>query len=169
MNKSAPSIQTDEFLDLITLFMRYRRRVMATLPDELLQRKKRLEKLHLADGLKAVTERDLFFRVGITLSRSDTPLPMGELGKAIDVPLSTATRIMDGLVEHGYAERMADPDDRRIVRVALTADGAELFQTLYDHLRRRIDEMFNRLTAEERTQLLALLRKAMGALDELGE
>lgn len=141
---------------------------MATLPDELLQRKERLDKLRLTDGQKAVSERDLFFRVGITLSRSDRPLPMGELSKAIDVPLSTATRIMDGLVENGYAERVADPDDRRVVRVTLTADGQELFQTIYDHLRRRIDELFNRLTLEERTQLLSLLHKAMGALDEFG-
>src|SRR5579864_7276629 len=101
MNKPSLSIQTDEFLDLLTLFLRYRRRTMATLPDELLQRKERLDKLLLADGSKAGSERDLFFRVGITLSRSDTPLSMGELSKAIDVPLSTATRIMDGLVESG--------------------------------------------------------------------
>jgi len=41
---------------------------------------------------------------------------MGELSKALDVPLSTATRIADCGQER-YAERSPDPKDRRVVRV----------------------------------------------------
>src|SRR5947209_6699489 len=108
--------QSDQIIKFMTSAMRYRRYIMNQLPDNLARQKEKIEKLYLADGPKRMQDHDLFVRIGMVLSRSEAPPPMGELSKALDVPLSTATRIVDGLVEHGYAERVNDPDDRRIVR-----------------------------------------------------
>ena len=55
---------------------------------------------------------------------------MGELSNALYVPFSRATRIIDALVSDGYVKRMNDPDDRRIVRVALTPEGIKLHHTI---------------------------------------
>jgi DNA-binding MarR family transcriptional regulator len=166
MNKPSPGMQTDEFLDFLIVLMRYRLRMMTLLPEELLQQKECLQKLHLHDGSRRTPDKDLFFRVGMTLSRHGKPLPMGELSKALDVPLSTATRIVDGLVENGYAERVADPEDRRVVRVALTEQGRALFQVIHSYLQRGVDEILSQFTSEERDQLLFLLRKAARIMDE---
>ncbi len=52
---------------------------------------------------------------------------MGKLSEAAGVPPSTATRMVDWLVEGGYAERFANLEDRRIARVGLTETGRELY------------------------------------------
>ena len=165
MSDPAPAKQTDEFLDILTGLMRYRRRVISLLPEELAQERERLNRLGFSGNSWRNTDHDLFNRVGVVLSRRGEPVTMGELSKALDVPLSTATRIIDGLVENGYAERVPDPEDRRVVRVKLTPDGQELFRLLYSYIKQQADQILNRFSHEERDQLLVLLRKAVSFMD----
>ena len=159
-------VRTDEILDFLLELIRYRRRIMAALPTELARQRERLDKLYPADGPKRLADKDLFYRVGMILSRRNASLTMGELSRALEVPLSTATRIVDGLVDGGLAERVADPDDRRVVRVTLSHEGRDLYQAIGEHLRQCIDQLLGRFTLEERDQLMALLRKAMDGLNE---
>ena len=91
---------------------------------------------------------------------------MGELSRALEVPLSTATRLIDGLVESGYAERVPDPEDRRVVRVKLTPEGQELFHLLYSYIKEQIDLILIRFSDSERKQLISLLRKAVLFMNE---
>jgi len=51
------------------------------------------------------------------------PLTMGEVGGHLYLDVSTVTRLVDQLAKMGYVERIADPNDRRIVRARLTRDG----------------------------------------------
>ena len=51
------------------------------------------------------------------------PLTMGEIGGHLYLDVSTVTRLVDQLAKMGYVERVADPDDRRIVRARLTRNG----------------------------------------------
>jgi DNA-binding MarR family transcriptional regulator len=53
----------------------------------------------------------------------DAPHTTGQLATAAGVASPTATRMLDGLVERGYAERASLPEDRRAVLVSLTPDG----------------------------------------------
>ena len=68
--------------------------------------------------------------------------------------------------------RYADPDDRRAVLVGLTKAGETLLDRhLPDHFA-RIAEFSAPLNAEERDQLVALIKKLLGpdpAADELGD
>jgi DNA-binding MarR family transcriptional regulator len=48
---------------------------------------------------------------------------MKELSEHLQVKPSTVTGLVDGLVQRGLAERRTDAEDRRMVRVALTAGG----------------------------------------------
>lgn len=164
---SSGNIQTDEFLDVVADFMRYRRRMLNDLPEELLHQRERLVNLQIGLESKRNPDHDLFYKIGMVLNRHKEPLTMGELSKELDVPLSTATRIIDKLVESGFAERVADPEDRRVVRVTLTADGRDTYQVVYSFIRQRIGQIMSRFTDEERTQLVALLRKAAHILDEI--
>lgn len=166
---SSQQIQTAEFLDFITSVMRYRRRIMNSLPEELIRHKERLELAHLNEGSRRFIDNAPLPRVGAILARYGEPLPMGELSKALDVPLSTATRMVDGLVDNGYAERLSDPEDRRIVRVALTETGRGLFQTMYAYIQQCMDEALSPLTPKEREQLSYLLRKVALAMEADGK
>jgi DNA-binding MarR family transcriptional regulator len=94
---------------------------------------------------------------------------MGELSKALAVPLSTATRIVDGLVDNGFATRVADPDDRRVVRITLTEDGREMYRVLGEYMRQRIQHILHPLTAQEQNQLVSLLGKVADSMDEGGD
>ena len=165
--KSSVTVQTDEFLEFVTTFMRHRRHMMNAMPEELIRRKEIFDKLR-GEGLKRNADFDLYFRVATLLSENPEPLPMGEFSKSLDIPLSTATRVVDGLVDSGFAARIADPEDRRVVRVALTKEGLELFQGIYNYIREGVSVFLGRLTADERSQLLSLLRKAVGDGDESG-
>jgi DNA-binding MarR family transcriptional regulator len=90
---------------------------------------------------------------------------MGELSRALQVPLSTATRIMDWLVKNGYAGRLPDPEDRRIVRVTLTETGQEMYYTINDYLMERFEKLMGQFSLQERESLLSLLSKLSDALE----
>ena len=68
-------------------------------------------------------------------------------------------RLIGGLRERGLLEARADAADRRSVRLALTAQGKAVQQTLQRHSRRLGEAAVAGLSAEERRQLLALLNK----------
>lgn len=140
-------------------------RLKPVLPEDLARLKERLRALHPEGGAERVADFELFFRIGGVLARRSDPLTMGELSAALGVPLSTATRMVDWLVDGGYAERRSDPDDRRIVRVALTETGRELYQTIRAFIRERIEQVLSRFTPEEREQLVVLLRKLVTTLE----
>ena len=91
---------------------------------------------------------------------------MGEFSNALSVPLSTATRIADWLVENGYIQRLPDSDDRRVVRVALTDMGNKLYKAIDQYIRQRMQQILSSLTTEERTILLTLVSKVVSGLKE---
>src|SRR6266480_831118 len=56
------------------------------------------------------------------------PRTLGELASAEQVRPATMTRIAQWLVEDGYAQRAADPSDRRIARLSATAQGRKVMR-----------------------------------------
>ena len=81
------------------------------------------------------------------------PLTMAELAASEQVRGPTMTRVVDALVADGLAERIADPADRRIVRVRATEKGRNLLDS---GRRRRVEALtarLNRLADSERRAL----------------
>jgi DNA-binding MarR family transcriptional regulator len=115
------------------------------------------------DGSHSNANYELFYRVGSSISPRDN-LTMGELSNALAVPLSTATRIVDYLVERKYIIRLPDSEDRRVVRVALTPMGKELHQTIDNHVKQRVEQILSCLDVEERQQLFASMGKIISAM-----
>ena len=100
----------------------------------------------------------------ISFLRQNPGSTMGEFSQALGMPLYAATRIVDSLVKNGLADRLSDPDDRRIVRVTLTDVGLRLHETMEAHLVRGIQRMMACLTPEEQGVLITLLRKVTASL-----
>jgi DNA-binding MarR family transcriptional regulator len=164
---SSSDVQADEIIDALRDLIRYRNRLMASLSEEIIQRVERLDKLRLGDGLKRTLDNDLFYRIGMyILSQHKGPITMGQLSKELVVPLSTATRIVDNLVAVGLVQRVADPEDRRVVRVTLSEEGRQLYRAVHEHLRQHIERLLSPLEAGERDQLIVLLRKVVNGLAE---
>jgi DNA-binding MarR family transcriptional regulator len=111
------------------------------------------------------TSYQMVFRVGNSLI--DRSMSMGELSAALSVPLSTATRIVDSLVEEGYVQRSNDPADRRIVRVAFTERGQELYKVMDGYITARVRKITGYMKEDELETLLALLSKVALAVKEV--
>ena len=107
----------------------------------------------------------VFGRMGSVLSRGGKPT-MGELSKTLSLPLSTMTRIVDSGEKFGIVQRFPDPDDGRIVRVALTDDGCQLYGAMKDMQAQGVKKVLVCLTPEERAILLTLLRKVTTSIKQ---
>lgn len=81
------------------------------------------------------------------------------IAERLHVVPRSATDVIDALVSKGLATRAPDPADRRAVRIHLTEEGRDVLVHA-DAARDRVHaQAFGILTDEERTQLVALLRK----------
>ncbi len=108
---------------------------------------------------------DLLFRVGTALGNTPS-MTMGELSSALSVPLSTATRLIDTLVERSYVERFSDPEDRRVVRVKFTARGNRLYKFIDSRIAEHVRQLAFSLTKEEMATLVKLLGKVAFAVKQ---
>ncbi|MBN1375824.1 MAG: winged helix DNA-binding protein [Dehalococcoidia bacterium] len=111
------------------------------------------------------TDYGVFYAVSSNLY-GKKQLTMGELSNAMSVPFSRATRIIDALVADGYVKRMNDPDDRRVVRVALTPEGIKLHHTTERFTADRVQSILSVLGPEEQSLLLELMGKILPVLQK---
>ena len=87
---------------------------------------------------------------------------MSALAEQLDIGLSSASGLVDRLVEHGYLERHEDPADRRQQQVLLTPAGA----AVVERIRELNAELLRRLLAGLTDTELRSLRVGMAALDQ---
>ena len=64
------------------------------------------------------------------LGEEAEPRQVGDLAERFGVSVPSMSRAVDALVRSKLATRLEDPDDRRVRRVAITAKGKELVDTL---------------------------------------
>ena len=88
---------------------------------------------------------------------------MGELAGCLDAAsLSSATQMSDRLVKLGLVERLSDPADRRLVRVAMSPRGRDLLRRREAAWREGVGRALEGLTDEECATLVRLLERAAG-------
>jgi DNA-binding MarR family transcriptional regulator len=82
------------------------------------------------------------------------PVRSSDLAARERIAPATLSRVAAGLVEHGYVERSADPDDARATLLSATPAGRQLVSGLRSH---RVDELaarLHRLSDDDRRALL---------------
>lgn len=84
----------------------------------------------------------------------DGRVTMSVLAQSLDVPLSTATRTVEGLVAKGLVERAQSASDRRIVEVGFGRRGKRINEYVANWRRAEAREMLAALSTRERTKLL---------------
>jgi MarR family transcriptional regulator, organic hydroperoxide resistance regulator len=88
------------------------------------------------------------------------PLMVKEIAEALgDVNLSTLTRILDRLEQHGYIRRMLNQEDRRSFRVIPTEQGQRTIETFMQEWRSVAQGVLDALTTTEQLVLIDLLTK----------
>jgi DNA-binding MarR family transcriptional regulator len=87
------------------------------------------------------------------------PITMTDFSELLGVPLSTATRMVERLIEKGLAVRSRIEDDRRVVRVDLSEEGKRLDEKFAEHRRAIGNAMLSPLTHGEREIFIELMSK----------
>jgi MarR family transcriptional regulator, transcriptional regulator for hemolysin len=84
-----------------------------------------------------------------------------ELGSVLGIDRSTMVSLIDQLESAGLARRRPSATDRRAREIAITPKGRRLLQQARGLISQVEDEVLGGLTAEERHELLTLLRRAL--------
>ena len=125
------------------------------------------EEIALADGLfgvlhlfKAVAaqaaqacELGSLERTGLLFRLKAGPCRAGWLAQQAKLSPSAITETVEGLERDGFARREADPEDRRAVRVALTADGRRQLQRFEHAAAVALSERLASLTPAQRQRI----------------
>jgi MarR family transcriptional regulator, transcriptional regulator for hemolysin len=86
-----------------------------------------------------------------------------ELGSALGIDRSTMVSLIDQLERAGLAERRPSARDRRAREIAITPEGRRLLKRSRRMIARTEDEVLAGLTSDERSELMRLLRRALGS------
>lgn len=91
---------------------------------------------------------------------------MKDLALFLNVTTAAMTGIVDRLVRYGYLARSYDCDDRRIIKVKLTAKGNNLVRKVNVQRRMMFIEIFSRVSENDRQEYLRILMQIRDILTE---
>jgi DNA-binding MarR family transcriptional regulator len=84
-----------------------------------------------------------------------------ELSNSLQITPAGVTHLLNPLEETGHIERLPDPNDRRIVRVRLTARGKRAAGALMKAVHDQLGGLVEHLGEEDSRTLIRLLAKAI--------
>ena len=84
---------------------------------------------------------------------------MTNLAHFLEVSTPAATGIVDRLVRYGYLTRVFYPQDRRIIKIRLTAKGLALVHKTIQQKRQSIVHVFSQISEKERDEYLKILMR----------
>lgn len=117
-----------------------------------------------AEGLDQLVEVDLSMsqaRALFTVARAGRPLAINEIASAIGLSDAAAGRTVDSLLRLDTIERRENPDDRRVKLIALTARGLAVVDEQFEHKRRALRHVADRLDPEDAQALDSVLGRIL--------
>lgn len=145
-----PSISLAEFADKLNELMpEMARSIIRRQSDELIKGKITLPQFFILNFLKKEGEQR-----------------MTDIARILNVTTAAATGLVDRMVKSGYATRVFDPQDRRIIRVKLSVKGIDVVQRVLSHRRRMIMDTFGKISQQEREDYLRILMRVKDILTE---
>jgi len=123
--------------------------------------------------IKTIDETGLNFpqmKALVTLAghAEDPPATVKMVAERLGISLASASRAVDDLVKRDLATRVEDPDDRRVRRVSLTADGQGVADKLFASRLVGLEKFVASLSPTERRKLEAALEVLLQR-DDVGE
>jgi DNA-binding MarR family transcriptional regulator len=99
--------------------------------------------------------------VALKLLGDAAPMTPVELARALRYNPGALTRLLDKLEQRGYLKRVPDPDDRRALRLELTASGKALRKRAIGYCDAVASRTFACTKAREREQLHGVLTRVL--------
>jgi DNA-binding MarR family transcriptional regulator len=133
---------------------------VAEFAGQLLFRLWRASHTRVADAFASVGLTPPLFAILNFLGHSGSAIQL-EIATAMGIDPSALVALIDELERAGLAKRRPHPDDRRAREVTLTAKGRRSLERGRQMALEVEDEVLQGLTADERSELLGLLRRAL--------
>jgi MarR family transcriptional regulator, transcriptional regulator for hemolysin len=120
----------------------------------------RASHVRAADALGSVGLTPALFAVLNVIGAREGAIQQ-ELGSALGIDRSTMVSLIDQLESAGLAKRRPSATDRRAREIAITPKGRRLLERSRRMISETEDEVLAGLTAEERSGLVSMLRRAL--------
>lgn len=130
------------------------------------------------DNLKRFVFPEEWLAVDLEMSKQDLfsimivgrqgETTMSQLSDQMNMPMSTATGIVDRLVKKGYVQRGRSEADRRIVAITLTDKGRTFTEQMKTNISGYIKRAYDALDEEERQYLFRIFSKVTAAFQQIG-
>ncbi|MCR4443307.1 MAG: MarR family transcriptional regulator [Peptococcaceae bacterium] len=111
----------------------------------------------------AMSKQELFT---LLLVERHGEIIMSQIAGHVNIPMSTATGIVDRLVKKGFLVRERSDSDRRIVVIRLTGKGKELINTIKQKGNEYMQMIKEGLTEEEQEFLLRIFIKIFDIINK---
>lgn len=82
---------------------------------------------------------------------------MKDFSERLGVSQSTVTQLADRLVRRNYVERIADPNDRRVIRLRVSDIGKEILDRANEQRHRTLYEVWKKLKPKQRNEVMKSL------------
>ena len=105
----------------------------------------------------------------MTAFSEDSLLSMGELCKMANIKMPSMTEVVDRFEKEEILERIRDNEDRRVVKVKMTAKGKKMHKEVLKRRANELTKMFGVLTTEDRTKLVDSLKNVSEILIKVTE
>lgn len=94
------------------------------------------------------------------------PLTMGQLAEELSISLPSTTSLVNRLAWHGWVERQADPEDRRVIRLSLMPTGMAVLKKAKERRYRKLKFLLDAMTDEDVEALERIFRNVQSRLCE---
>lgn len=109
------------------------------------------------EAAKDISKREF---VLVVLVGKNGEMIMREIADHLSIPMSTATGIVDKLVEKDYLQRNHSSEDRRIVKVDLSSAGKEVFKLMNESMHVFCETTLCKFSDDEQEQFVSYLTTA---------
>ncbi|MDP2654742.1 MAG: MarR family transcriptional regulator [Candidatus Omnitrophota bacterium] len=89
---------------------------------------------------------------------------VSELSSLMKVSVPTVTGLIDRMARAGYAKRIPDREDRRVIHIVLTPKGVSVAKKLRKTIQDRWQGVVEKLPAEDAENYLRILKRIQGLL-----
>jgi DNA-binding MarR family transcriptional regulator len=96
-----------------------------------------------------------------------TPLSMSELGKRQYISKPYMTILVDQLIQDGYVQRIPDAGDRRVINIAITAEGKRHLKQAASRYKETIKNMLSELDSQDLEDLCQSLEKLRNIISKI--
>ena len=137
-----------------------------------------VNELHVLMGMMRCASTGRLVKSGISMTHLHIlwllehhgDLTMGHLADLVDVSLSNASGLIDRMEERGLVERIRVPDDRRVVLVRVSPEGARMRDEIEAIKQDQMRSILGNLDVDQLTRLVGAVGDLRGAVaQEIGD